>query len=54
MVARPVIAAVFLELNGVGIASAPNDGVYRLVMRVASESPEVEEIGHWLCSLSEL
>ena len=46
--------AVFLELNGVGIASAPNDGVYRLVMRVASESPEVEEIGHWLCSLSEL
>ncbi len=43
--------AVFLELNGVGITSAPNDDVYRLVMRVASESPEVEDIAHWLRSL---
>ena len=46
--------AVFLELNGVGITSAPNDDVYRLVVRVASESPEVEEIAHWLRSLGEL
>ncbi|MCY3619992.1 MAG: type II toxin-antitoxin system death-on-curing family toxin [Acidimicrobiaceae bacterium] len=44
-------AAVFLELNGVGITTAPNDDVYRLVMRVASESPEVEEIARWLRSL---
>ncbi|MXW88258.1 MAG: type II toxin-antitoxin system death-on-curing family toxin [Acidimicrobiaceae bacterium] len=43
--------AVFLELNGVGITTAPNDDVYRLVMRVASESPEVEEIARWLRSL---
>ena len=43
--------AVFLELNGVGITAAPNDDVYGLVMRVASESPEVEEIAHWLRSL---
>ena len=43
--------AVFLELNGVGITTAPNDDVYGLVMRVASESPEVEDIAHWLRSL---
>lgn len=43
--------AVFLELNGVGITLAPNDDVYRLVMRVASESPEVEKIALWLRSL---
>ncbi len=43
--------AVFLELNGVGISAAPNDAVYRLVMRVASESPEVEEIATWLRTL---
>ena len=43
--------AVFLELNGVGVTSAPNDEVYGLVMRVASESPEVEEIARWLRSL---
>lgn len=43
--------AVFLELNGVGITGAPNDDVYGLVMRVASESPEVEDIAHWLRSL---
>lgn len=43
--------AVFLELNGVGITAASNDDVYRLVMRVASESPEVEDIAPWLRSL---
>ena len=43
--------AVFLELNGVGITTAPNDDVYGLVMRVASESPEVEDIALWLRSL---
>lgn len=43
--------AVFLELNGVGITAAHNDDVYGLVMRVASESPEVEDIAHWLRSL---
>ena len=43
--------AVFLELNGVGISAAPNDDIYRLVMRVASESPDVEEIASWLRAL---
>ncbi len=43
--------AVFLELNGVGISAAPNDAVYRQVMRVASESPEIDEIGSWLRAL---
>ncbi len=43
--------AVFLEVNGVGISTAPNDDVYRLVVRVASESPEVEEIAAWLRAL---
>ena len=43
--------AVFLELDGIGITSATNDDVYRLVMRMASESPEVEEIARWLRSL---
>ncbi|MCY4422016.1 MAG: type II toxin-antitoxin system death-on-curing family toxin [Acidimicrobiaceae bacterium] len=43
--------AVFLEFNGVGISAAPNDDVYRLVMRVASESPDVEEIATWLRAL---
>ena len=45
-------AAVFLEVNGVGITAAPNDDVYRLVMRVASESPDVEEIATWLRALA--
>ena len=43
--------AVFLELNGVGVSAAPNDDVYRLVMRVAAESPDVEEIATWLRTL---
>lgn len=43
--------AVFLELNGVGISAAPNDAVYRQVMRVASESPEIDQIGSWLRAL---
>ena len=45
-------AAVFLEVNGVGITAAPNDDVYRLVLRVASESPDVEEIATWLSALA--
>ena len=45
--------AVFLELNGVGITSAPNDDVYRLVVRAASESPDVEAIARWLRALKE-
>ena len=43
--------AVFLEVNGVSITAAPNDDVYRLVMRVASESPDVEETAIWLRAL---
>ena len=43
--------AVFLEVNGVGISTAPNDDVYRLVMRVASESSDIEEIANWLRAL---
>ena len=37
--------AVFLELNGVSITEADNDDVYELVMRVASSSVSVEDIG---------
>ena len=44
--------AVFLEVNGVSITAAPNDDVYRLVLRVASESPDVEEIATWLRALA--
>ena len=44
--------AVFLEVNGVSITAAPNDDVYRLVLRVASESPDVEEIATWLSALA--
>ena len=45
--------AVLLELNGVGITAAPNDDVYRQVMRVASESPDIEAIARWLRALKE-
>ena len=43
--------AVLLEVNGVGISAAPNDDIYRLVMRVASESPDIEEVATWLRAL---
>jgi death-on-curing protein len=37
-------AAAFLEINGVAITAAPNDGVYSLVMEVAAGRQSVEEI----------
>jgi death on curing protein len=36
--------AVFLELNGIRAAEISNDGVYELVMWVASTNPPIEEI----------
>ncbi len=36
--------AVFLEINGVEMSRADNDGVYDLVIRVASSRTEVDEI----------
>ena len=45
--------AVFLELNGVGVTSAANDDVYGLVMHVASEAPDIEEIANRLRSLNQ-
>jgi death-on-curing protein len=36
--------AVFLEINGASVASASNDDVYDLVMRVASTTTEVADI----------
>jgi death on curing protein len=36
--------AVFLELNGIRAAEISNDGVYELVMWVASTNPLIEEI----------
>ena len=44
--------AVFLELNGVEVTSAPNDDVYGLVMHVASKTPDIEEIARRLRSLN--
>ena len=45
--------AVFLELNGAGVTSAPNEDVYRLVMQVASETLDVEETARRLRRLNE-
>ena len=45
--------AVFLELNGGSVASAHNDDVYELVMRVATEDVAVEEIADLLRELSD-
>lgn len=40
--------AVFLELNGASVASAPNDDVYHLVMTVATSTSRVEDIASTL------
>lgn len=40
--------AVFLELNDASVATAPNDDVYELVMRVASSSIDIDEIADHL------
>ena len=37
-------AAVFLELNGAGVSTAPNDAVYDLVMAVATGARSVDDI----------
>lgn len=36
--------AVFLEINGVAISKAPNDGIYELVMDIAAHDPPLDEI----------
>ena len=41
-------AAVYLEINGIGIAAAPNVAVYRLVMRVAAENVPAEQVAQML------
>lgn len=40
--------AVFLEINGITITTAPNDDVYRLVMTVASASLPLHDIANEL------
>jgi death-on-curing protein len=37
-------AAVFLELNGVNASRASNEGVYELVIWIASSNPELDDI----------
>ncbi|MGK2929200.1 MAG: type II toxin-antitoxin system death-on-curing family toxin, partial [Acidimicrobiales bacterium] len=43
--------AVFLDLNGIDPTTASNDGVYELVIRVASEPIDVTDLGAMLRSL---
>ena len=43
--------AVFLDVNGLDPTSASNDGVYELVMRVASQPIEVAELAALLQAL---
>lgn len=43
--------AVFLDVNAVDPTNASNDGVYKLVMRVASEPIEVAELAAMLQAL---
>ena len=43
--------AVFLDLNGIDPTTASNDGVYDLVIRVASEPVETTELAEMLRSL---
>lgn len=43
--------AVFLDINGVDPTTASNDGVYELVIRVASEPIDVTDLGQALRSL---
>ena len=40
--------AVFLEINGASVATAPNDDVYALVIAVASSRSNIEEIADQL------
>lgn len=46
-----LVCAVFLDINGVDPTSASNDGVYELVIRVASEPIDVIELAAALRSL---
>lgn len=43
-----VATAVFLEINGASVATAPNDDVYALVIAVASSRSNIEEIADQL------
>ncbi len=45
--------AVFLELDGASVASAPNDDVYDLVMDVASGDPDLSSIARRLEQLAQ-
>lgn len=47
-----VATAVFLELNGAVITSAPNSDVYDLVITVAAEDPTVDSIAATLRGLA--
>ncbi len=43
--------AVFLDLNGVDPTAAPDDGVYRLVVRVAARPVEIDDLARRLGQL---
>jgi death-on-curing protein len=43
--------AVFLELNGNGIAAADNEAVFDLVMDVAANPPDIDSIASALADL---
>lgn len=43
--------AVFLDLNGVDPTVAPDDGVYRLVVRVAARPVEIDDLARRLRQL---
>jgi len=45
--------AVFLEINGAGVAAAADEDVYDLVMAVASSRSNIEEIANQLEQLHE-
>jgi death-on-curing protein len=44
--------AVFLELNGVDVTRIADDDVYRLVMNVAADGPNLEQISRRLRTLA--
>jgi death-on-curing protein len=44
--------ASFLELNGHSVAAADNDSVYELVIDVAANQPDIEEIATALAELA--
>ena len=53
IVLGPATSAVFLEINGSGVATAAGNDVYELVMAVASSKSTVEEIADQLQQLHE-